>query len=60
MGNSKFTIEKPDLLTEIKKEKAKNEILEYFIKQVQEEMKEEDLVTAWEKYKNIKLSTDTQ
>lgn len=60
MGNSRFTIEKPDLLTEIKKEKAKNEILEYFTKQIQEEMKEDDLIIAWEKYKNAKLPTDVQ
>ncbi len=60
MGNSKFIIEKPDLITEIKKEKAKKEMLEYFTKQVQEETNEDDIVVAWEKYKNIKLSTNTQ
>ena len=58
MSNSKFTVEKPDLITEIKKEKAKKEILEYFTKQIQEEMKEDDLVVAWEKYKNAKLPTN--
>lgn len=58
MSNSKFTIEKPDLLTEIKKEKAKNEILEYFIKQIKKETNEDDIIVAWEKYKNAKLSTN--
>lgn len=58
MGNSKFTIEKPDLLTEIKKEKTKNEILEYFTNQIKKETNEDDIITAWEKYKNAKLPTN--
>ncbi|MCR4611063.1 MAG: hypothetical protein K5644_04100 [Lachnospiraceae bacterium] len=58
MGNSKFTIEKPDLLTEIKKEKAKKEMLEYFTKQIKKETNEDDIVVAWEKYKNAKLPTN--
>lgn len=43
----------PDLIKKRKIEKTNEEILLYFSSLIKKEMNEEDIVAAWEKYKEI-------
>ncbi len=52
--NNTYTDSKIKLMHEIKKEKTNQEILDYFSEKIKNKTNEDDLVKAWEKYKNEK------